>query len=335
MREKQSSGARSKVLVRILVLTAQDLLELLDPKSLVDAIAQAFKKYSKGETVTPPRTVFYVEGNWWGIMQSYVPGEGVGVKVVNIIPSNRERGLPTIQALVSLYDPVTGSPQAIMEGGVLTALRTAAASALSVKLLAPKEKGAVAVIGTGYQARFQLRFIKEYYRPSQVRIYDIRREAMEEYKRFVEEELGLEVYMAKDHRDCIKGARIVVEASTTKDPVIYGDVLEPPVHIVSIGAHTPTARALDDEAIEKVDLIVVDSRKAVMEEAGDIRIPVQKGLIKMEDLVELGELVEKGLDERPAITLFKSVGLAIQDACAAGLAYKKALEKGLGKWISI
>ncbi len=322
-------------MARILVLTSNDLLELLDPKSLVDAVSEAFKKYSRGETVTPPRTVFHVEGNWWGIMQSYVPGMGVGVKVVNIIPSNRERGLPTIQALVSLYDPVTGSPLAVMEGGVLTALRTAAASALSVKLLAPREEGPVAIIGTGYQAKFQLRFITEYYRPSQVRIYDIRREAMEKYKEYVEKELGLDVYMASDHRDCIRGAKIVVEASTTRDPVIYGDALEPPAHVISIGAHMPDARALDDEAIKKMDLIVVDSRKAVMEEAGDIIIPVKKGLIRLEDIKELGEIAENPPSERPALTLFKSVGLAIQDACAAYLAYKKALERNMGKWVEI
>ncbi len=318
-------------MTEILVLPGKVLEDILSPKLLVDEIAKAFIAFSEGRTVTPPRTVMWVEGNWWGIMQSYVPGYGVGVKIVNVIPSNPSRGLPTIQALVTLFDPENGSPLAVIEGGVLTALRTAAASALSVKLMAPRSTGAIAVIGTGYQARYQLKFILEYFKPTHVRIYDIRREAMEKYKEYVEN-LGYEVYVARDPRDAVREARIVVEATTTKTPVIYGDALEPPVHVVSIGAHTKDARALDDEVIRKAEAIVVDSRNAVLEETGDIRIPLEKGLIKLEEVAEIGEVASGKRKGRvgEGITVFKSVGLAVQDACAAYLAYKLAVEKGLG-----
>ncbi len=318
-------------MTEILVLPGKVLEDILSPKLLVDEIAKAFIAFSEGRTVTPPRTVMWVEGNWWGIMQSYVPGYGVGVKIVNVIPSNPSRGLPTIQALVTLFDPENGSPLAVIEGGVLTALRTAAASALSVKLMAPRSTGAIAVIGTGYQARYQLKFILEYFKPTHVRIYDIRREAMEKYKEYVEN-LGYEVYVARDPRDAVREARIVVEATTTKTPVIYGDALEPPVHVVSIGAHTKDARALDDEVIRKAEAIVVDSRNAVLEETGDIRIPLEKGLIKLEEVAEIGEVASGKMKGRvgDGITVFKSVGLAVQDACAAYLAYKLAVEKGLG-----
>lgn len=318
-------------MTEILVLPGKVLEDILSPKLLVDEIAKAFIAFSEGRTVTPPRTVMWVEGNWWGIMQSYVPGYGVGVKIVNVIPSNPSRGLPTIQALVTLFDPENGSPLAVIEGGVLTALRTAAASALSVKLMAPRSTGAIAVIGTGYQARYQLKFILEYFKPTHVRIYDIRKEAMEKYKEYVEN-LGYEVYVARDPRDAVREARIVVEATTTKTPVIYGDALEPPVHVVSIGAHTKDARALDDEVIRKAEAIVVDSRNAVLEETGDIRIPLEKGLIKLEEVAEIGEVASGKRKGRvgDGITVFKSVGLAVQDACAAYLAYKLAVEKGLG-----
>ncbi len=311
------------VLVEVLVLPGKVLENILSPKLLVEEIAKAFIAFSEGRTVTPPRTVMWIEGNWWGIMQSYVPGYGVGVKIVNVIPSNLSRGLPTIQALVTLFDPENGSPLAIIEGGVLTALRTAAASALSVKLMAPKEAGAVAVIGTGYQARYQLRFILEYFKPTHVRIYDIRREAMEKYKEYVES-LGYEVYTASNPRDAVKEARIVVEATTTKTPVVYGDALEPPVHVISIGAHMKDARALDDEVIRRAETIVVDSKDAVLEETGDIRIPLEKGLLKLENLIEIGEVSSGKKKGRVGngITVFKSVGLAIQDACAAALAYR-------------
>ncbi len=318
-------------MTEILVLPGKVLEDILSPKLLVDEIAKAFIAFSEGRAVTPPRTVMWVEGNWWGIMQSYVPGYGVGVKIVNVIPSNPSRGLPTIQALVTLFDPENGSPLAVIEGGVLTALRTAAASALSVKLMAPRGTGAIAVIGTGYQARYQLKFILEYFKPTHVRIYDIRREAVEKYKEYVEN-LGYEVYTARDPRDAVREARIVVEATTTKTPVVYGDALEPPVHVVSIGAHTKDARALDDEVIRRAEAIVVDSRNAVLEETGDIRIPLEKGLIRLEEVAEIGEVASGKRKGRVGngITVFKSVGLAVQDACAAYLAYKLAVEKGLG-----
>ncbi|OYT38638.1 MAG: ornithine cyclodeaminase [Desulfurococcales archaeon ex4484_58] len=323
-------------MVEIIFLKGSELEELLKPEILVDEIAKAFKLFSEGKTVTPPRTVMWIEGNWWGIMQSYVPEYGVGVKIVNIIPANLERGLPTIQAIVTLFDPVIGSPLAVMEGGVLTALRTGAASAVSTKYMAPREEGALAIIGTGYQARYQLRFVSTYFKPVEVRIYDVREEAMNSFKKYAEE-LGFRVVKCSSLEEVFKNARVVIEASTTKTPVIHGKYLEPPVHVISIGAHIPEARALDDETIKHAENIVVDSREAVLKETGDIRIPLEKGLIKMEDIAELGEVVagKKTGRKGGGITIFKSVGLAIQDACAAGLAYRLAKEKNIGRKIEL
>lgn len=321
---------------QILVLKGKELEEILKPEILVDEIANAFKAFSEGKTVTPPRTVMWVEGNWWGIMQSYVPGYGVGVKIVNIIPSNVERGLPTIQAIVTLFDPVNGSPLAVMEGGVLTALRTAAASAVSAKYMAPNEPGALAIIGTGYQARYQLRFVSAFFKPTEVRIYDIREEAADKFKEYAEG-LGFKVTTCASSTEAVKGARVVIEASTTRTPVIFGKDLEPPVHVISIGAHTPEARAFDDDVLRLAESIVVDSREAVLRETGDIRVPLKKGIIKDEDIVELGEVVAGKRPGRKGsgITVFKSVGLAIQDACAAALAYKLAKERGIGSIVEL
>jgi len=322
--------------LEILVLSGKELEELLKPEVLIDEIGKAFVALSEGKVVMPPRTVMWIEGNWWGIMQAYVPGYGVGVKIVNVIPENLKRGLPTIQALVTLFDPVTGSPLAVLEGGVLTALRTAAASGVSAKYMAPKAEGAIAIIGTGYQARYQLRFVASTFKTDTVKIYDIRPEAMRKFKEYAEG-LGFKVVMCNSPREVVKGARIVIEASTTEEPVIFGAELEPPVHVISIGAHTPKARALDDEVIKKAETVVVDHKEAVMRETGDIRIPVEKGILKQEDIAELGEVVASKKPGRigEGITVYKSVGVAIQDACAAGLAYRLAKEKSIGKVIEL
>ncbi len=291
---------------------------------------------SEGKTVMPARTVMWVRGNWWGIMQAYVPNYGVGVKIVNVIPENLKRGLPTIQALVTLFDEVNGSPLAVIEGSVLTALRTAAASALSIKYLAPEE-GSLAIIGTGYQARYQLKFALEYFKAHEIKIYDVRKEAMEKFKEFVKSELGFNVVMCNSSDEAVKGASLVIEASTAKEPVVHGKYLSSPVHVVSIGAHTPESRALDDEVIKLAKYFVVDHREAVMSETGDVIIPVKKGLLNINEVCELGELVSGRckVGKGEGVSVYKSVGVAIQDACAAGFAYKLAVSKGLGKYVEL
>ncbi len=322
--------------MKVLAISGKDLEELLDPRELVEAVGKAFEMASLGRAELPPRTVFYVEGNWWGIMQSYVPGMGVGVKLVNIIPKNSERGLPTIHAVTVLADPDKGMPLAILEGGVLTAHRTAAASALSIKLLAPKEKGKIAIIGTGYQARYQLRYALEFFDADEINIYDIKEEAMNSFEEFAKG-LGVKVRKCSSPKEATKGARVIIEASTTKKEVIFYDSIEPPVHVISIGAHTPQARAIEDKVLEEAEIICVDSRKACYEEAGDIKIPVDSGKLKLEELVEIGEIYsgKVKIERGQGITVFKSVGLSVQDVAAANLAYLRALKKGLGKEIEL
>jgi ornithine cyclodeaminase/alanine dehydrogenase-like protein (mu-crystallin family) len=322
---------------RVLLLSGRELEELLSPAILIDEVERAFVAFSEGRTVTPPRTVMWVEGNWWGVMQSYVPGYGVGVKVVNVIPANLERGLPTIQAIVNLFDPTTGSPLAVMDGGVLTALRTGAASAVSARYMAPRERGPIAIVGTGYQARYQLRFVSYVYRTDEVRVYDIREAAAESFKEYAES-LGFRVVKCRSAAEAVEGARVVIEATTTRTPVIEGRYLSRPTHVISIGAHMRDARALDDDAISLAETVVVDSREAVMLETGDIRIPVERGILTLDRVSELGEVASgrrRGRLTDEGITVFKSVGLAIQDAAAAAVAYREALKRGVGRYVDL
>jgi ornithine cyclodeaminase/alanine dehydrogenase-like protein (mu-crystallin family) len=322
---------------RVLLLSGRELEELLSPAILIDEVERAFVAFSEGRTVTPPRTVMWVEGNWWGVMQSYVPGYGVGVKVVNVIPANLERGLPTIQAIVNLFDPTTGSPLAVMDGGVLTALRTGAASAVSAKYMAPRERGPIAIVGTGYQARYQLRFVSYVYRTDEVRVYDIREAAAESFKEYAES-LGFRVVKCRSAAEAVEGARVVIEATTTRTPVIEGRYLSRPTHVISIGAHMRDARALDDDAISLAETVVVDSREAVMLETGDIRVPVERGILTLDRVSELGEVASgrrRGRLTDEGVTVFKSVGLAIQDAAAAAVAYREALRRGVGRYVDL
>ncbi len=321
---------------KVLILSGDDLNRLLTPEKLIPAIEECFIKYSRREVVMPSRQVMWIHGNWWGIMPSHIKGYGIAVKVVSVIPSNRDRNLPTIPGAVLYFDEETGLLKALMDGAVLTGLRTAAAVSLSIKYLKPTNSGILAILGTGYQARYQVRFASKVFNVEKLKIYDIRRKAMEEFKEYAEGELGLEVYMAEDPKDAINDADIIIEASTAEKPIIYGRSIKRPCHIASIGAHALNMRVLDDDVIKKADLIVVDSKDATYNETGDIRTPINRGLIKINDLIEIGEFISKGISRGlNDITIFKTVGIAIEDLCAAYKAYELACKKDIGKIIEI
>lgn len=321
---------------KILVLSGKDLINILTPEVLTEEIGKTFMAFSEGKTVTPQRPVMWVEGNWWGIMPSYVPGYGVGVKTVNIIPSNLDRGLPTIQALTALFDPENGSPLAIMEGAVLTGLRTAAATALSAKLMAPRDSGPLGIIGTGYQARFQLRFVSHFFKPTVVYAYDIRKEALTSFKEFAEG-LGFKFIACSSPEEVVKNSKVIIDASTAKEPIILGKLIKPPAHVISISMGTPGARALDDDLLKIAESVVVDSKEAVLQETDDIAGPVKKGIISFEELKEIGEVVAGKKEGRVGngVTVFKTVGLAVEDVAAAGVAYKLAKERNIGKFVEL
>ncbi len=319
----------------ILVLDGDTLNSIVDIPEFVDVIEACFRKYSRGEADIPQRTVMTISGNWWGFMPGYVKGSGVAIKIVSVIPANRERGLPTIPGVVTLFDEDTGMPLSIMDGAVVTGLRTAAASMVSVKYLRPGESGVVVFIGGGYQARYHLRFITHFFRPEKVLVYDIRREAAEGFVRYAAE-LGVDAYVADSLSDALANGDIIIEASTTESPVVLGSHLKRDVHVVSIGAHTPESRALDDEVFMIASLVVVDSKEATSRESWDIRDAISNSLITSDDIIELGELGARVASGRPGgVTVYKSVGLALQDVCAARYLYNKAIEKGVGSRVRI
>ncbi len=319
------------------ILRGEDLQKLLDPPTLINAIAEAFALYSEGKTITPPRTVMWIEGNWWGVMQSYVPSYGVGVKVVNIVPTNVERGLPTINAVALLLDPETGRPLALLDGNVLTGLRTAAACALSVKLMAPENRGTLTIVGTGYQARFILRFVATVFIIEQLKLFDADPRRAESFASFARVQGFENVVVCRSLEEALRSSTVVIESTTATEPVIRRRFLTPPTHVVSIGVRGPRFSTVDPETVADSEIVAVDSRQAVLEEVADIRVPLEMGLITEDRIVEIGEIVRgrrRGRIGR-GITLFKSVGLAVQDAVAASLAYRRAIERGVGVEIEL
>jgi ornithine cyclodeaminase len=275
------------------------------------------------------------------VMPAYLEQNGaLAVKVVSVFPQNVEIGLPIIHALVMVLDSVTGRPQALLEGGALTAIRTGAASGAATDLLARPDAASVVIFGSGVQARTQLEAVCTVRDIQAVHIVSLDRHQAEE---FVAELAGkgpipTAISVAEDADTAVSEADIICTATTSSTPVFDGRLIQAGTHINGVGSFTPQMQEVDLVTVQR-SLVVVDSRTAVWAEAGDLIIPLENGDINEDHIhAELGEIVSgllPGRESLDQITFFKSVGVAVQDAAAASIALKNALEKDLGMTISL
>jgi ornithine cyclodeaminase/alanine dehydrogenase len=326
-------------------LSGGDLRAALPMRDAIGAVEEGFKMMARGKAVVPQRVPLNIE-EYSGVMfymPAYIKGkDALVIKEVSVYPENSRRGLPTIQGTVLLNDPRSGRLLAIMDGAVLTAIRTGAATGVATRHLARVDVAAATIFGAGAQARTQLEALVEVRGIRKVKVYDVSLEAATRYSATMSRELGVDVTVARDSREAISDADVVVTATTSKTPVFKGEWLNEGTHINGIGSHHPDARELDTSTILRAKgkgKIVVDSREACLMEAGDIIIPIKEGVIAEGDIhAEIGEIVngtKAGRTSNWEVTLFKSVGLAVQDAAAALAAYSTALKKGIGRDVDI
>lgn len=324
-----------------LLLEQKDILRLLDMAELIPALEKAQVEYSQGKALPPMR--FGVKTPPYPGSLDLMPGyleesDALGVKVLSLRRDNPRLGLPLIHATLLLHDPLTGRLLALMEAASLTAARTAAVSGVATKYLARAEAFTLAVVGTGRQARTHLWAMATVRPIQQVRAYNLHPEGGAAFKREVEDRFGLPVQVVSSAREAIRGADIVVLSTTAVEPILRGDWLEEGMHINSIASATPQVRELDSEAIRR-SKVVVDSREAALHEAGDLLIPMAEGVITADHIyAEVGEIASGAKPGRTGdreVTLYKSLGLALQDVAAAKLLYQKALESGVGREVDL
>jgi len=264
------------------------------------------------------------------LMPSYLEEtNALATKIISIYPRNPERGLPTTVAWIIVNDPETGMIEALLDGTYLTAVRTGAVTGVAARYLAPRVSRVAALIGCGVQGQTQAWAVAETCDLEAMRIFDLSEETM---RRFVDEmgrKLGVDAEIARTGAEAVRDADIVVTATTSRNPVVRREWLGDRVHLSAIGSFYPDYRELDTGIIREAK-VVVDSREAVMEEAGDILIPIGEGAITEDHIhAELGEIVlgrKEGRTEEDGLTVFKSVGLAIQDSSVASLVLKKYRE---------
>jgi ornithine cyclodeaminase/alanine dehydrogenase len=313
----------------MLLLSDDEISRLLSMGEAMDAVEKAFGEFAKGSVKMPARSTIMLDRYSGSIsfMPSYLPESGaLATKIISIYPRNPEKGLPTTVAWIVVNDPETGMIEALLDGTYLTAMRTGAVTGVAARYLAPKDSRVAAVIGCGVQGKTQAMAVSEACELETIRLFDLSDERM---KRFAEEmgpKLGVDVIPSSSGAEAVADADVVVTATTSKNPVVYREWLGDRVHVSAIGAFYPDWRELDTATVSEAK-VVVDSREAIMEEAGDILIPISEGAITEDHIhAELGELVignKKGRTPEDGLTVFKSVGLAIQDSSVANLVMKK------------
>jgi ornithine cyclodeaminase/alanine dehydrogenase len=306
----------------------------------MDVVENAFAELANGTAVMPLRSNIKPPDGLSLYMPAYLPGmDALACKVVTIYKNNPSRfNLPVVIGKVLLQDPISGDVICIMDGGYLTAVRTGAASGVATKYLARGGDGQVAAIfGTGVQAKMQLLAVAEARKLSKALIYDISRQAVENFMEEMGPKIDFPLVVASGPGEMLD-SDIICTATSSITPVFDGSLVKPGTHINGIGSHTPNARELDT-AIVKRSLFIGDSREACFSEAGDIMIPLQEGAVSESHFhAELGEIItgkKQGRANGHQITIFKSNGLAIQDAATAKLVYEKAVQAGIGVNVTI
>jgi alanine dehydrogenase len=324
-----------------ILLTRTDVETLLPMSEAMSAVEEGFRQYALGNVVMPLRTTIRAHGGVNLGMPAYIGGDldALGLKVVSVYGTNPSQyGLPAVIATVLLNDARTGTLLAIMDGTWLTAMRTGAAGGVAAKYLAREDASVVTVFGAGVQARTQLIAACGARRISKAYVYDLDEERSRAYAAAMSEQLGIAVIAMDDPKAAVEAADILVAATSAHDPIFEGEWVQPGTHINGVGSHSPGARELDTETVRR-SLFVADQRQACLAEAGDIIIPIQEGALTEEHIyAELGQVVAGEVPGRTSdeqITLFKSVGLAIQDVSTAARVYALAKAQGLGQEIPL
>lgn len=317
-------------------LSARDVAQSLPMREAVEAMKEAFRQLSAGEAVVPPRTRIETrrpQGDAF-FMPSYLPAAGrMGLKVITLFGSNAAAGLPRIQAIMLVLDAATGRPLALMDGTSLTAIRTGAASGVATDILARPDAAVAAIFGAGPQAETQLEAVCAVRPTRRARVFDPVAARAAVFAREMAARLGIPVEAAASATAALAGADVVCTATTSATPVFADSDLAPGVHINAIGSYKPTVREVPGETVRRA-LVVVDHRPPALAEAGDLLIPIEEGLIaKGTVFPELGEIVagcKKGRESPGQVTLFKSVGVAVQDLVAADKVLANAARLNLG-----
>jgi alanine dehydrogenase len=322
------------------LLTEFDVRTVLSMDDLIDTMERALVQFSAGQATQPLRTIVDVGGRgFYGVMPAAISSPpALGTKLVSVFPGNARANLPTHLATIVLVDPDTGELLTIMDGRFITEARTAAVSAVSTRLLARDDATRVGIVGSGVQARSHLEALDHVRRLTEIRAWSPNEDRLAAFVREMRHRTSAHLLPALSAREAVDGADIVVLATGAREPVVESGWIADGAHVCAVGACRPDQREMDTALVRRARL-VVDSRAGALAEAGDIVIPMREGAFDASHIAaELGEVATgqaPGRTSRAEVTIFKSLGMAVEDVAAAQLAYERATARGLGRGVVI
>jgi ornithine cyclodeaminase/alanine dehydrogenase-like protein (mu-crystallin family) len=329
----------------VLVLNGEEVTRLLPMPECIEVMRDALAKLARGEALVPLRTIMRVPGvgGFLGLMPGYISPakeeEGaLGMKAVSVFPGNAKRGIDTHQGAVLLFEADTGRLSALMDGGAITAIRTAAVSGVATDLLARSEASELAVLGAGVQARTHIEAIASVRPLSRIRIWSRNPERAAALESELRPRFTVPIEAKAGAEAAVRGADIVVTVTASPEPIVERAWLKDGAHINAVGSSIPTSREIDTATMVAARLFV-DRRESALAEAGDLLIAMQEGAVQGDHVqAELGEVIigtNPGRRSPRELTLFKSLGLAVEDVAAAAYILRRAREAGAGQTVQM
>ena len=320
------------------LLSKEDICQIFSMKDAVESVKEAFSLFSQGKAEIPLRTNIHAAKNNGSLlfMPAYAEETGfASLKIINLYPDNLEKGIPTSYAQVVLIDAETGEIAAMLDGSYVTQLRTGAASGVCFDVLGRKDAKTGALIGTGGQAGTQLEAMLTVRNLEKVYIYDISKERTAEFVRSMQQKLsgfGTEIIASESSDEAVENADLLITVTPSRKPVFDASKCKKGITVSCVGAYQPHMQEMDPQILVKADKIFFDSTEAVLEESGDILIPLEQGLITQSDFTgEIGQVLTGDLAGRESddeIIVFETVGIGMQDLVTAKAIYEKSQGTG-------
>lgn len=328
--------------MKILVLDNRQIRELLPMTECIELMADALAALARGEVFQPLRTIIRPPDarGLLGLMPAFRAGDrgAFGMKAICVFPGNPAQGKDAHQGAVMLFSRETGEMLALMNASAITAIRTAAVSAVATRLLAREDAQQLAIIGAGVQARTHLTALAAVRPITRARVACRNFEHAEELVREVQSQFSFPIEPVRTNEEAVRDADLIVTATSSLEPVINKDWISPGAHVNAIGTHSPNSREIDSATMAAAR-IFTDRRESALNESGDYLLAAKEGLVTPESILgEIGELVigtKPGRTSATEITLFKSLGLAIEDVTCADYLYKKAQSQNAGTWVDL
>lgn len=322
--------------MKIRIINQLEIQQLLSMGECIDLMSRALEALVQGKAIQPLRSILQLPetAGALGVMPGYLATEGaIGAKIITVFPSNQESGLDSHQGAILLFENRQGRLLSIMDASSVTAIRTAAVSGLATRLLARPDSSRLAILGSGVQARSHLEAMLAVRPIEKVKIWSRTVERARKLAREGSDQFGISVTSAESARSAVEDADIICTTTSSPVPVLQGEWIGEGTHINAVGSSAARTRELDTSAVVRSRLYV-DCRESALHEAGDFLIPKQEGALTDPHIIgEIGEIVTGRVEGRRSpteVTLFKSLGLAVEDVASARFIYSKALKMGIG-----